>query len=999
MLLMNPIKDAARAAGYFGKGDGGYWLDGYRLRCEWGGDLMERLGVSDTPTEEQLSRLLHGLHPVTGKQMTALLTEDRLAGWDVTARLPKGVTQALERGDTRILSLFHAAGDAAMEDVQAHAATRVRVDGKEEDRLTGNLGYLCREHVETRPTKEDGMPDWDRHMHYLVANATWDPVEHRIKALKVRDIFDLRKYFSHRFDARMADGLAALGYEIETKYEPDTKGGRRYYSWDIKAAPGCEADWQSAIEKNSRRHAETEAANERIAAAIKEKEKEGGNRDWEKLPDRLSATADYQLSRTTRQEKRKELTQEDLRAYWDGRLTEGEKAAIGVTIDRAANGLNPRPESKAAEARAYAMAHHFYRSSVVDFHDLVVTAIEQSMGAARPEDFAPEAWRKDGLLFQGNEVSTQAVLDQEQRVIGFAREGKGMFRPLAPGKTDGLEGLSAEQAAAVKHVWNSRDALMLIHGAPGAGKTTMMRPALNRLGIPAVLLAPSADASRESLRESGFNDADTVAAFFGSKDMQARARGGIIWIDEASLLGIDDLERVCGLAKDLKARVVLQGDPRQHKAVQRHGNMLEVLSDYAGLPVAEINQIQRQSGAYAQAVEAVRAGQYDKGVDILHKLGWIIEGEGHDKLAEHYAGEIEAEVKARKAGRAPRSLLIVDPTHRDGEALTEKLRGLRKAAGLISGGERTFTRLTGMDWTPAQRADAARYSGDEVIQFFRNAGKFKAGQRVAAAELLSHLGKVNAEHFGVFKPGEVKFAVGDTLRITNNGRDVTGKHRVDNGRIDTIAGFTRDGGIRLLNGWELDQSFAHWKHGLVSTSHSSQSKTKTDTWQQLNRASLGAAGAEQFLVSLSRGREHGLVFTDLPRDELVAAIKRADNRKSATEVFRPRPAAEARPAPIAAAAGEAAGKEQPLTERMRREYEHWRRRARRVERPLEPSVAARAAEWAVGKGREAAERARDAYDQWRQRRRLVAERQAKARASHAAKLRESRTRREMGHGR
>src|SRR5262249_7974848 len=159
----------------------------------------------------------------------------------------------------------------------------------------------------------------------------------------------------------------------------------------------------------------------------------------------------------------------------------GEKAAIAATIDRAKKGLNPRPKSKAAEARAYAIAHHFYRSSVVDFHDLVTTAIEKSMGAARPEDFAPEAWRKDGLLFSGNEVSTRAVLDQEDRIVGFAREGRGAFRPLAPGRTDGLDGLSGEQAAAVRHVWNSRDRIMLIRGAPGAGKTTMMKPALDRL--------------------------------------------------------------------------------------------------------------------------------------------------------------------------------------------------------------------------------------------------------------------------------------------------------------------------------------------------------------------------------------------------------------------------------------------------------------------------------------------------------------------------------------
>jgi hypothetical protein len=176
------------------------------------------------------------------------------------------------------------------------------------------------------------------------------------------------------------------------------------------------------------------------------------------------------------------MTLDDHRAYWDGRLTDGEKAAIDATIERAKRGGNPKPESRAAEARAYAIAHEFYRNSVVDWRDLAVTAMEKCMGAARPEDFSRDAWLKDGVLFCGDECSTQAVLDQETRIIGFAREGKAAFTPLALGRDDGLEGLSDEQAAAVRHVRNSADQVMLIRGAPGAGKTTMMRPALDRLG-------------------------------------------------------------------------------------------------------------------------------------------------------------------------------------------------------------------------------------------------------------------------------------------------------------------------------------------------------------------------------------------------------------------------------------------------------------------------------------------------------------------------------------
>ena len=199
------------------------------------------------------------------------------------------------------------------------------------------------------------------------------------------------------------------------------------------------------------------------------------------------------------------MTLADYREYWDSRVTPEEGRAVAATIDRAKRGLNPKPEPQAAKAMAYAIAHHFQRNSVVDFNDLAVTAMEKSMGGALPGDFEPEA-RRQGVLFEGGKATTRAVWEQEQKIIGFARAGKGMFAPLAPGKAGcrRCAGLSDEQKAAVRHVWDSTDQVMLIRGGAGTGKTTMMTPALSKLGAPVVLLAPSADASRTSLRKEGF---------------------------------------------------------------------------------------------------------------------------------------------------------------------------------------------------------------------------------------------------------------------------------------------------------------------------------------------------------------------------------------------------------------------------------------------------------------------------------------------------------------
>jgi conjugative relaxase-like TrwC/TraI family protein len=875
MLRMQPIASAAAAEKYYARTDGGYYLQPGDVRQEWVGSGAKELGLTGAPDFEQFKRLLNGLDPHTGEQLTALLVDHRLCGLDMNVHCPKGVTTAINRGDERLEDAFWASMREAVAYAEASATTRVRQDGRQEDRLTGNLVGYAIGHNDTRPAKDDNMPDWHEHIHVVLFNVTKDGVENQWKAVKFRALIEQRKLFDRYFNQCFSRRVADLGYDVETHYKPDGKGGRKYSGWDIGGIPA------SVIDKTSRRSKEVAATEQAMVAEMKARDANA--------PDHLSELTKDKLGATTRQRKREDVTPEGLRAYWDSRLTPEEGRAIAATIDAAKGGGHARPENRAAEAMAYAVAHHFERNSVVGWHDLVITAMEKSMGAARPEDFLPEA-RRQGVLFQGGEVTTRAVLEQEQRITGFARAGRGTFRPLAAaGKEDGLSGLSDEQKAAVRHVWRSTDQIILVRGGAGTGKTTMMAPALAHLNAPAVLLAPSSDASRGQLRKEGFADANTVAAFLGDAKMQAGVRRGVIWVDEAGLLGVGDLDRLCGVAKSLEARIVLQGDPKQHKAVSRHGNMLTVLEDYAGLPVAKLDTIQRQRGEYAQAVAAIRDGKLAEGDAALRKLGWIVEGQGHDALVAEYARAIEE----GKANGERKTVLVVNPTHKDGDALTEKLRAVLKEKGLVGQEEKTFRRLVPLNWTDAEKADARHYGGDEVIQFYRNAGRFKAGDRVKARDLVPHLAALKPSHFAVYGEAEVSLASGDTVRVTSNGRDVSGKHRIDNGRIDRISGFTRGGDIVLSNGWILGKDFAHIKPGLVQTSHATQSKTDDIVLASMNRASLGAMGAEQGYVTVSRGRERGMIFTDLPRDELLSAIARQDRRKSATELLQRKPEARA----------------------------------------------------------------------------------------------------------
>ncbi len=273
-----------------------------------------------------------------------------MPGWDITASVPKGVTEAIEGGDERVRAALWEAVREAAADVEGLVTTRVRKGGRMEDRVTGNMIWHAFEHPETRPTDEDGMPRPDRHVHVVIPSLTLDPVEGQWKAIKWRPVVELRKYFSHRFDLRLSTRLVELGYRIETSYKPDEKGGRKYHSWDIAGMPA------SMLAKDSARHREIEARAERLG--------------------KTSPLEKAKLGATSRRAKRKDLTLADCREFWNTSLWAPEEVqARDECIRQAMSGGSPPPPPATVEAVRFAIAHEFYRRPVVDYTALEITAM------------------------------------------------------------------------------------------------------------------------------------------------------------------------------------------------------------------------------------------------------------------------------------------------------------------------------------------------------------------------------------------------------------------------------------------------------------------------------------------------------------------------------------------------------------------------------------------------------------------------------------------------
>ncbi len=777
MLRMTPSVSAQAAQSYFGSLHKGDYYANETTPGYFAGKAADRLGLTGPADPEHFAALCDNRNPLTGERLTQRTRADRTVGWDLTFNAPKSVSlvHALT-GDERILTAFKESVRETMEELEIEAKTRVRKDGQNSERTTGNLMWCEFYHGTSRPI--DNVPDPQLHCHAYTFNVTWDAAEESWKALQARDLKRDMPYFEAAFHARLAGKVADLGYGID----------RTKNAWEIS---GIE---RSTIEKFSRR-----------TNKIEEVARASGITD----PDQKG-----QLGAKTRQKKQDELPPEALRAAWDSRLTPAEREALrkGKFLVRV---FRSRDTPSTEASVDHALLHVFELSSVVSEKQLLATALKRGVGSVDVEEVKREMNKRDIIRREVDGralVTTREVLAEESRLIAFARDGRGSSRSLAGADyTIPPSELNDQQRAALSHLLTSRDRVMLLRGAAGTGKTSLMKAtaqAIEDNGKQVFAFAPTAEASRGVLRKEGFAEADTLARLFQDKELQQRLKGQVIWVDEAGLVGTKDLGRVFALAEEHDARVILSGDPRQHSSVPR-GDAFRLLQEQAGLVTAELQDIRRQQGEYRAAVAALSRGDVEQGLERLDKMGFVREAgddQRHQQLADDYLAAV----------RRDRSVLVVSPTHAEGRRVTVTIRSTLRQHGRLGEEEKTFRRSSSFGLTEAMRQDAFNYREGDIVQFHQNSkGGFCRGERVTVAgadqegRVFVQDGKgerrelplAQAKHFDLYESGEINLARGDWVRIAANGYTADKKHRLNNGALYQVEGFTETGDMQLKNGW------------------------------------------------------------------------------------------------------------------------------------------------------------------------------------------------------
>ncbi len=385
-----------------------YFAEGEKVVGKWFGRGAEKLGLNGQVLLEQFERVRQGLHPETGEKLRQRKSADRMARngdkqshgrtlYDFTFSAPKSISiMAILGGDGRLIEAHDRAVKEALAEMERWAATRVRTDRENGDRITGNLIVACYRHDSSRRL------DPQLHHHCVAANMTYDAVEDRWKALQASGIYERRAFLSEVYRNRLSQIAMQLGYEIENR-----KNG-----FEIKGVS------QDLVEQFSQRSKDRDEA---IAAFI---EMHGRTPSDDEIAI---------LVRESRPDKLIEISTEEVRKAQFARLSREGMRELAQVRERADRNQDKVKTLSAEQSLQHGLDHVFERVSVAKDFEVLAEALVHGRGHIQLSELK-QALRsretKDEIIRAGVEIATHASLDRERQMIDMVNALQGSVERL-----------------------------------------------------------------------------------------------------------------------------------------------------------------------------------------------------------------------------------------------------------------------------------------------------------------------------------------------------------------------------------------------------------------------------------------------------------------------------------------------------------------------------------------------------------------------------------------
>jgi conjugative relaxase-like TrwC/TraI family protein len=844
MLRINALKSASD---YYTKSltKGDFYSEQSEITGQWQGLGASRLGLFGEIQKEQFDQLCAGSHPLTGDQLTSRIVSDRREAYDFTFSVPKSVSLLSAVSSEEVTSLIQdqitKSVKFTMAEVEKNIQCRVRDQGKKENRVTGNLVYGYFLHKNSRPI--NGYSDPQLHVHAVVMNLTFDSVDKKWKAVELRDKLENREYYNSIFNSNLANRLQTIGLDIrKTPGDFDLAGitdqtiktfSRRtdeiekeakvqnIHTADAKGKLGART---RQFKSDNHSQSELRGIYKGLLTSDQKVVLEGLNNELQNKIE--NNEIGYKLlDMNSLQEapaQTKKWLDYTLEHHFERHSTSSEQRLIGEVLK---NGIG----QTSLEQVVNTIEQYKKEGVLIDElqnYSKELTNIEKQNG------FTQNKTTIDLATLQARNnlspaITTQVALSEEQNIITNINSRIRTFRPPNPDFAETIlkdQFLNQNQKEVVSKILLSGDGVTLLEGKAGTGKTTTLKSLEQGLlagDYTVTVLAPTTKAV-EVLQSEGFDGAMTVNKYlqnetqlqindqkleneFGGntakdttktnsqKVIQNPSTGtNYLIIDEASLVSVRQMDKLLKLAKDNHQRVLLVGDTKQHKSVER-GNSLKTIQEYSDIRTHSLFKIQRQTQSLAkEAVEQLSRGQTLEGLEKFQSLGFVQVIKDDQKrldmvaqlyvqnlpvvysnkiLEQHFQVEKERveriengqkiqpkknilnfmdkllgknkEVKPEHETQTKLTFhkiqypkltpqpttLVITPTHSDGQLIHTSIRGQLKMIGLIDSQDHSITTLRSLGWTVAQKAEISNYQPGQILNFTFNKGEFKNGDR------------------------------------------------------------------------------------------------------------------------------------------------------------------------------------------------------------------------------------------------------------------------------
>lgn len=379
----------------------------------------------------------------------------------------------------------------------------------------------------------------------------------------------------------------------------------------------------------------------------------------------------------------------------------------------------------------------------------------------------------------------------------------------------------------------------------------------------------------------------------------------LLVMDESSMTGAKDSARISEIARDMGARVVLQGDIKQHGSVSAGRAFLQ--TQEGGINLSKIEETRRFDNSTAQQKQAIAEMKQGRYAAALAALDTTVSNDLYGTVAARY---IDNRQQLLSEGITEPKIGVVAITNNDRKAANAAVREALRKEGVIQGQDYKKQHLDDPKLTEQQYRFVPALAREQVdrltaLRDYKSLGiargemltvvdyDLNRNRLVLQRENGKELELDPSQHtkFSFARMEEREYAIGDRIEARANLGRLNDPERITNGTRGVITEINAEGArVSWQDGRETamtNQQLRYVDHAYAHTSHKEQGVTNHREIFLVSPAGAHWLNREASYVAASRAKHNTeIVTTEEARGTMLANAGKEPEKTTALDIGR-----------------------------------------------------------------------------------------------------------------